>query len=223
MHGLTKRNLKETTVEKVSGKFFFHNIAIYKLIFTIANMSNLGMGAFPGPLMSERPFLLSNLTSPTIAPDTSGDAHANPSRSPHSALVIRLPPFSPPTASSYQPQCDTLRYGDGVGSSSPNAGFTPNSGSPTQQPLEEGDFLQQLDPTLRPDGVPDNGNGNVAGNETDASPSKEKRPVPSVANAVYGFVDGVGRGNSGCRESSDYSILAFITDICFRDTTAETT
>ena len=107
-----------------------------------------------------------------------GGTHTN--GSPHS-LVIRLPPLSPAkTLTSTQlptEEVDTIQ----PPSWSSIIGMSPTS---TQLPTEEVDFLQRLDPSL------------TAGSETDASPSKGKRLVPSAANALYGFVDGVGRGNS---------------------------
>lgn len=93
----------------------------------------------------------------------------------------------------------------------PPSGSTNTSTAVSQQAFEEDDFLQQLDPSLHNPAIAANdslaphaeGSEIHAGDsETDLSPSKGKQRVPSAANAVHGFVDGVGHGNSACRTST---------------------
>jgi hypothetical protein len=142
----------------------------------------LETGVFPGALANKPPPIANSL------PGALDESHTN--RSPYS-LVIRLPPVSPPH-----------RQRDDIIPQLPTPSSSANV-SPTQLPDEEVDFLERLDPRLQPSVE---GPGNEARDpvfsETEvsvASPSKEKRQTPSAANAVYGFVDGVGRGNYNCR------------------------
>ena len=102
--------------------------------------------------------------------------------------------MSPPT-----PPLQQLQYDASL--PPPPSGSTDTSAS--QQSVEDDHFLQQLDPSLcdpADDALEPHAEG--LARDSEASSSKGKRGVSSAANAVHGFVDGVGRGNSTFRMST---------------------
>lgn len=172
-HGRTKKTTAEPVAGNLSGQFF-HDFAV------------------------------------PLVPNSLSTLGGAPTRSPRPALVIRLPPTTPshqtrhiplPATPLQQPQYDAPLP-------PPPSGSTNTSTATSQQSLEEDDFLQQLDPRLHDPVIPANNSLepgseiDARDSETDVSPCKGKRRVPSAANAVHGFVDGVGRGNSTWRMST---------------------
>lgn len=81
---------------------------------------------------------------------------------------------------------------------------TPTTNSITQSASHSQDFLQRLDPALHPTpstpstrpSEPHDGDNIADPSDAETTPSKKKRQVPSSANALHGFVEGVGRGSS---------------------------